>query len=51
MVNSWGSVPEFAAPMEARTPGAKRAANGEHLFDLRSVNRVMGGPGNVFFYQ
>lgn len=30
--------------MDARTPGAKRAANGEHLFDLRSVNRVMGGP-------
>ena len=28
----------------ARTPGAKRATDGEHLFDLRSVNRVMGGP-------
>jgi hypothetical protein len=30
--------------MQARTPGAKRAGAGEHLFDLRSVNRVMGGP-------
>jgi quercetin dioxygenase-like cupin family protein len=28
----------------AQTPGAKRAANGEHLFDLRTVNRIMGGP-------
>ena len=31
--------------MEARTPGAKRAGPGEHLFDLRTVNRMMGGPG------
>ena len=30
--------------MEARTPGAKRADEGEHLFDLRTVNRLMGGP-------
>ena len=29
---------------EAKTPGAKRAGPGEHLFDLRTVNRVMGGP-------
>ena len=30
---------------EARTPGAKRAAAGEHLFDLHHVNQIMGGPG------
>lgn len=30
---------------EARTPGAKRAAAGEHLFDLHKVNEIMGGPG------
>src|SRR5438067_12717442 len=29
---------------QARTPGAKRAAPGEHLFDMRMVNQVMGGP-------
>jgi quercetin dioxygenase-like cupin family protein len=28
----------------ARTPGAKRAAPGEHVFDLASVNKIMGGP-------
>lgn len=30
---------------DARTPGAKRAGPGEYLFDLRNVNRIMGGPG------
>lgn len=29
---------------QARTPGAKRAGPGEHLFDLASVNRLKGGP-------
>ena len=29
----------------ARTPGAKRAGSGEHLFDLHEVNQIMGGPG------
>jgi quercetin dioxygenase-like cupin family protein len=28
----------------ARTPGAKRAGPGEHLFDLATVNRIKGGP-------
>jgi quercetin dioxygenase-like cupin family protein len=28
----------------ARTPGAKRAAPGEYVFDLASVNKIMGGP-------
>ena len=28
----------------ARTPGAKRAGPGEHLFDLAKVNSIMGGP-------
>src|SRR5499433_173329 len=27
-----------------RTPGAKRAAPGEHFFDLAKVNSIMGGP-------
>ena len=31
--------------MEARTPGAKRAGPGEHVFDLHEVNQIMGGPG------
>lgn len=30
---------------EAKTPGAKRAEAGEHLFDLHRVNQIMGGPG------
>ena len=29
---------------EARTPGAKRAAPGEYVFDLKKVNQIMGGP-------
>jgi quercetin dioxygenase-like cupin family protein len=28
----------------ARTPGAKRAGAGEHLFDLATVNHMLGGP-------
>ena len=28
----------------ARTPGAKRAAAGEYLFDLGPVQKIMGGP-------
>ena len=28
----------------ARTPGAKRAAAGEYVFDLASVQKIMGGP-------
>ena len=28
----------------ARTPGARRAAAGEYLFDLAKVNHIMGGP-------
>ena len=28
----------------ARTPGAKRAGPGEHLFDLASINHIKGGP-------
>ena len=27
-----------------RTPGAKRAAPGEYLFDLTKVNHILGGP-------
>jgi quercetin dioxygenase-like cupin family protein len=29
---------------EARTSGAKRAEPGEHVFNLHTVNRIMGGP-------
>jgi quercetin dioxygenase-like cupin family protein len=28
----------------ARTPGAKRAGDGEYLFDLARVNKIKGGP-------
>lgn len=28
----------------ARTPGARRAAQGEYLFDLATVNHIKGGP-------
>jgi quercetin dioxygenase-like cupin family protein len=28
----------------ARTAGAKRAADGEYLFDLTTVNHILGGP-------
>ena len=28
----------------ARTPGAVRAGPGQHLFDLGTVNHIMGGP-------
>ena len=28
----------------ARTPGAKRAAPGEHFFELAKVNHILGGP-------
>jgi quercetin dioxygenase-like cupin family protein len=30
--------------LTARTPGAKRAGNGEYLFDLGSINHIQGGP-------
>ena len=28
----------------ARTPGAKRARDGEYVFDLTTVNHILGGP-------
>ena len=28
----------------ARTPGAKRAAPGEYVFDLKTMHKIMGGP-------
>ena len=31
-------------PVAARTPGALRAGPGQHLFDLGTVNHIMGGP-------
>jgi quercetin dioxygenase-like cupin family protein len=31
-------------PATARTPGAKRAGPGEHVFDLARVNKIKGGP-------
>ena len=30
--------------LAARTPGARRAGNGEYLFDLAKVNHILGGP-------
>jgi quercetin dioxygenase-like cupin family protein len=32
------------AAKAARTPGATRAGDGEYLFDLAKVNRILGGP-------
>jgi len=37
--------PSATPSTAARTPGAKRASLGEHLFDLQKVNQIMGGPG------
>jgi mannose-6-phosphate isomerase-like protein (cupin superfamily) len=34
----------MTAEVQARTPGAKRAGPGEHLFELAKVNHIMGGP-------
>lgn len=34
----------MSAQPAARTPGAKRAGSGEHLFDLARVNHIKGGP-------
>lgn len=33
-----------AIPPAARTPGAKRAAPGEYIFDLAGLNHILGGP-------
>lgn len=33
-----------AAPASARTPGAKRAGPGEYVFNLATVNHILGGP-------
>ena len=33
------------ATAAARTPGAKRAGNGEYVFDLAKVNHILGRPG------
>jgi mannose-6-phosphate isomerase-like protein (cupin superfamily) len=35
---------EETAGRGARTPGAKRAGPGEYVFDLASVNHILGGP-------
>ena len=32
------------SPPPPRTPGAKRAGDGEYLFDLAKVNHILGGP-------
>jgi quercetin dioxygenase-like cupin family protein len=32
------------AAVQARTPGAKRAGDGEFLFELAKVNHILGGP-------
>jgi len=35
---------ELSTPPRPRTPGAKRAAPGEYVFDLARVNHILGGP-------
>ena len=31
-------------PATARTPGAHRAQPGQHVFNLKTINQIMGGP-------
>ena len=31
-------------PASVRTPGASRAGNGSYVFEMASINQVMGGP-------
>jgi quercetin dioxygenase-like cupin family protein len=31
-------------PLDARTPGAKRAEPNEYYFDIANINSIMGGP-------
>src|SRR5207237_9678342 len=35
---------DLSALPRPRTPGAKRAAPGEYVFDLARVNHILGGP-------
>jgi quercetin dioxygenase-like cupin family protein len=35
---------EQSTSPQPRTPGAKRAGAGEYLFDLATVNHILGGP-------
>ena len=40
-----GATAGAAAPVDAaRTPGARRAGNGEYVFNLATVNHILGGP-------
>jgi len=34
----------MSSQLAARTPGAKRAAPGEYVFDLAAIDKIMGGP-------
>jgi quercetin dioxygenase-like cupin family protein len=34
----------LSSPSAARTPGALRAGPGQHVFDLATVNHILGGP-------
>lgn len=34
----------MSSQQAARTPGARRAAPGEYVFDLGTVDKIMGGP-------
>lgn len=34
----------MADTSEARTPGATRATEGEHVFELAKINKILGGP-------
>jgi len=43
-MSSEATATPSAQPEAARTPGAKRAGPGEYLFDLGTVNHIMGGP-------
>ena len=38
------TMAETSAAPAARTPGARRAGNGEYVFNLANVNHILGGP-------
>lgn len=44
MVQSLADPALAAGTPSARTPGARRAAPGEYVFNLANVNHILGGP-------
>src|SRR5258708_37974541 len=44
MKEQWETEETKMSQQVARTPGAKRAGDGEYVFDLNGVNHILGGP-------